>query len=100
MSEALNALQVKFDCGEGNEGGKFSECLRVTTTYLSTNCEGSSDVKTSIRNGKVFKLAWLELVGSNPADTKAMLQAEYGTRAKMVEKLHINLSTAYGLVLG
>ena len=23
-SEALNALQVKFDCGEGNEGGRFS----------------------------------------------------------------------------
>ena len=29
-----------------------------------------------------------------------MLQAEYGTRAKRVEKLRINLSTAYGLVLG
>ena len=25
--EALNALQVKFDCGEGNEGGIFLECL-------------------------------------------------------------------------
>ena len=23
-SEALNALQVKLDCGEGNEGGRFS----------------------------------------------------------------------------
>ena len=23
-SEALNALQVKFDYGEGNEGGRFS----------------------------------------------------------------------------
>ena len=32
--------------------------------------------------------------------TKAMLQAEYGTRAKRVEKLSINLITAYGLVLG
>ena len=32
--------------------------------------------------------------------TKAMLQAEYETRAKGVEKLRINLSTAYGLVLG
>ena len=29
-----------------------------------------------------------------------MLQAEYGTRAKRMEKLRINLSTAYGLVLG
>ena len=29
-----------------------------------------------------------------------MLQAEYGTRSKRVEKLRINLSTAYGLVLG
>ena len=29
-----------------------------------------------------------------------MLQAEYGTRAKRVEKLRINLSMAYGLVLG
>ena len=28
-----------------------------------------------------------------------MLQAEYGTRAKRVEKLRINLSMAYGLVL-
>ena len=28
-----------------------------------------------------------------------MLQAEYGTRAKRVEKFCINLSTAYGLVL-
>ena len=24
MSEALNVLQAKFDCGEGNEGGRFS----------------------------------------------------------------------------
>ena len=29
-----------------------------------------------------------------------MLQAKYGTVSKRVEKLHINLSTAYGLVLG
>ena len=28
-----------------------------------------------------------------------MLRAEYGTRAKRVKKLRINLSTAYGLVL-
>ena len=26
-SEALNMLQVKFDHGEGNEGGRFSEYL-------------------------------------------------------------------------
>ena len=32
-SEALNAIQVKFNYGEGNEGGPFSECLRVTTAY-------------------------------------------------------------------
>ena len=30
-SEALNALQVKFNCGEGNEGGRLSECIRLTT---------------------------------------------------------------------
>ena len=34
------------------------------------------------------------------AATKSMLQAEYGTRAKMMDKLWINLSTAYVLVLG
>ena len=26
-SEALNTLQVKFDCGEENKGGGGSECL-------------------------------------------------------------------------
>ena len=30
-SEALNELQVKFDCGEGNEGGRLLECIRLTT---------------------------------------------------------------------
>ena len=45
-------------------------------------------------------MAWPEPVGPNPAATKAMLQAEYGTREKRVEKLLVNLSTAYGLVLG
>ena len=29
-----------------------------------------------------------------------MLQAEHGTRSKRLEKLRINLRTAYGLVLG
>ena len=53
-SEALNAVQVKFDCGEGNEGGRLSECIQITTAYLSTKPEGGSNVETSIRNGKVF----------------------------------------------
>ena len=61
-SKALNALQVKFNCGEGNEGGRFSECLRVTTAYLSTNLEVTGDVETSIHNGKVFEPAWTDLV--------------------------------------
>ena len=83
-SEALNALQVKFDCGEGNEGGRFSECLQLTTAYLSTKIEGGSDVETSIRNGKVFKPASPDPFGLNMAATK---------------KLCINLSTAYDLVI-
>ena len=29
--EALNTLQVKLNCGEGNKGKKFSECLQLTT---------------------------------------------------------------------
>ena len=35
-SEELNALQVKFDCREGNEGGRFSEYIRLMTAYLRT----------------------------------------------------------------
>ena len=61
--------------------------------------DGGSDVKMSIQNGKVFEPAWPDPVGTNPAAMKAMLQAEYGMRAKRLEKLRINLSTAYGLVL-
>ena len=99
-SEALNALKVKFDCREGNKGGQFSECIRLTTAYLRTNLEGGGNVETSIRNGKVFKPPWPDPVGPNVASTKAMLQEECGTRAKRVEKLRINLRTAYGLVLG
>ena len=76
------------------------DCLWLTTAYLSTKLEGGRNVKTSIRNGKVFKPAWPDPVGPNPAATKFMLQAEYGTRAKSVKKLRINLSTAYGLVIG
>ena len=99
-SEALNVLRVKFDCGEGNKMGRFLECIRLTTAYLIRKIEGGGDVKTSIRNGKVFEPAWPDPVRPNAAATKAMLQAEYGTRAKRVEKLGINLSTAYRLVLG
>ena len=76
------------------------ECIRLTTAYLSTKLEGGGDVKTSIQNGKVFDPAWPDPVVLNPAATKAMLQAEYRIRAKRMEKMHINLSTAYGLVLG
>ena len=53
-----------------------------------------------IQNGKVFEPAWTDPVGPNLAATKAILQADYRTRVKRVEKLHINLSMAYGLVIG
>ena len=99
-SKALNVLQVKFDCGERNEGWQFVECLWLTTVYLRKNIECGGNVETSIRNGKVFELAWLDPVRLNPVTTKAMLQAEYGTISKRVGKLRINLSTAYILVLG
>ena len=66
----------------------------------STKLKGGGNVQTSIKNGKVFEPAWTDPVGPNPEATKAVLQAEYGTRAKRVEKLCINLSMAYGLVLG
>ena len=72
----------------------------MTTAYLSTKLEGGGDVKTLIRNGKFFDPAWPDLVGPTPEATKAMLQAEYVTRAKRVDKLWINLSTAYGILLG
>ena len=52
--EALNVLQVKFDCGEGNEGGRFSECIRLTTAHLITKFEVVGDVEILIRNRKVF----------------------------------------------
>ena len=76
------------------------ECIRLTTAYLSTNLEGGVDIKTSIRNRKLFESAWPDPVRPNPAATKAMLKAEYETRAKRVEKIIINLSTSYVLVLG
>ena len=99
ISEALNALQVKFGCVEGNEGGRFSECLRVTTAYLRTRLEGGGDAEMSIRNGKLFDLAWPDPVRPTPDSMKAIIQAYYYTRAKRGERLWINLSTAYGLVL-
>ena len=67
--------------------------------YLSTKLEGGDKAETSIRNGKVFEPAWPDPVGPNLADTKAMLQAEYKTREKRVDKLCISLRTEYGLVL-
>ena len=70
------------------------------TAYPRTKFKGSGYVKTSIRNGKVFELEWLDLVGPTPTATKAVLQAEYGTREKRVRKICINLKTAYGLVIG
>ena len=76
ISKTLNALQVKFDCREGNEGGRFLECIRLTTAYLNTKLKGGGDVETSIRNRKVFEPAWPDPVGPNAATTKAMLQAE------------------------
>ena len=72
-SKALNALQVKFDCREGNERRRFSKYIRLTKAYLSTKLEGGGEVKTLIRNGKVFEPAWPDLVGPNAAATKAML---------------------------
>ena len=72
----------------------------MTTTYLSTKLEGGGDVETSILKGKVFEPELPDPVGPNPVATKAILQAEYGTRAKSVEELRINLRITYGLVIG
>ena len=99
-SKALNALQVKFHCREGNKGGRFSECLRFTTAYLCTKLKGSGDIEALIRNVKVFEPECPDPVRPNPVSTKAMLYAEFGVREKRVEKLSINLSMAYGLVIG
>ena len=76
------------------------ECIRLTTAYLSRKLKGGGDIETSICDGKIFHPAWTYPVRPNLAATKAMLQLEYGTRAKRVEKMCINMSTAYGLVLG
>ena len=70
------------------------------TAYLSMKLEGGGNVKTLIRNRKLFEPPWPDPVGPNVAATKAILQAEWGTREKRVEKLRINLRTAYGFVLG
>ena len=72
----------------------------MTTSYLSTKLEGGGDVKKLISNRKVFDLAWPDPVRPNPVAMKTMLQAEYRKRAKKAEKLRINLSTSYGLVIG
>ena len=55
--KALSMLQVKFNCGEGNEEGRFLECMRVKIKYLRTKLEFDGNIKTSIRNGEVFKPA-------------------------------------------
>ena len=89
-------LQFKFDCREGNKGGTILGMPMTDDSKL----KGGGNVETSIRNGKVFKPAWLDPDEPNLVATKAMLQAEYKTRSKRVEKLCINLSTSYGLVLG
>ena len=52
-----------------------------------------------IRNGKVFEPEWPDPVGPKPEVPNAMIQADYGTWAKRVDKLRINLITAYVLVL-
>ena len=76
------------------------ECLQLTTTYLSTNLEGGGNIKTLIWIGKFFETEWPDPVGPNPAAMKAVLQAKFRMRAKRVEKLRINLSKAYVIVLG
>ena len=53
-----------------------------------------------IRNGNFFEPVWPDLVRPTTEAMNAMLQADYGMGAKRVDKLRINLSTAYGLVLG
>ena len=53
----------------------------MMTAYLSTKIEGGggggsgggNDVKTSIRNGKVFNPAWPDPVRPTPEATKSML---------------------------
>ena len=62
--------------GRERGGGGFSECIRLTTTYLSTKLEGGGDVETSIKNRKVFKLAWPDQVRPNLAATNTILQVE------------------------
>ena len=54
----------------------------------------------SIQNGKVFKPAWPEPTRPTPVSTNAMLQAKYGTRSNRVDKICINMSTSYRLVIG
>ena len=61
----LNTFHVRFDCVEVSYGGRLSEFLRLTTSYLSTKIEGSRDNKTLIQNGEVFKPACPNPAGPN-----------------------------------
>ena len=88
----MNALQVKVDCGEGNKGGLLSECLRVTTAYLSTKIEDSK--WESLRAGM-----------AGPSRTQSSGHKGHATgeawhEVKEGGKILINLITAYGLVIG
>ena len=51
-SKALNALQVKSDCGEGNRRRRFSEYLQVKNAYLSTEIEAAVTSKRQSEIGK------------------------------------------------
>ena len=78
------------------------EYLRLTKTYLSTKLKEGRYVETSIQNRGVFEPAWSNPTGPNPEAMKAMksmLQAKYVMHVNRVEKLRVNLSTAYRLVL-
>ena len=99
-SNALNTPRFKFDYRERNEGRRFSECLHLTTAYLSTNLKAGGDVETSIWNIKLFKPAWPNPTVLTEESMKAMLQVEYRTCANRVEKIRVKPSTSYGLVLG
>ena len=60
----------------------------------------TATLKHQFGTGRVFEPPWPDPVGPNPAALKAMLQADYETRLKRLEKLRINLKTAYGLLIG
>ena len=66
-------MHIKFDYGEGNEGGRFSDCLRGMTAYLIKNIKGGRDFNTLIRNGKVFNTAWKNPTVPTTEDMKVIL---------------------------